>query len=269
MNYLLKSSRRKSGTRKYVLSTIVIVVVIINLFRLEFVQNIALPVIQPIQSFVQVVAKPFSGMGTYFQTKSSLEKKIEQLQTENRLLEIRYNRLSYIEEENKILREILERKDSVGQLLTADVLLRPPQTPYDLFRIDKGAAEGVATGDFVYAFETFIGVVQTVSEHTSFVKLLSAPGQTIPVELDGGIIAEAVGQGGGRFVITVPKDIVVEIGARVLIDNAYAPVLGVIQDIEEEEVTTFQELYFNLPFSFSELRIVEIIPRLEEDPETL
>lgn len=268
MNYHLKSSRRKKSSTKKIVIAIVAIVIFINLFKIDFVKTIVQKISTPIVSIFQSAEDPLRNTVT-FESKKELQDKIDWLESELNLLQVRYQNLSYLEDENNILNEILGRKEKVSDLMIADVLVRPPQVPFDTMIINKGSNGGVSLGDRVYAFETFIGTVVSVSKSTSQIKLISSSGETFPVRISGEIDAEAHGRGGGRFVMTLPKDILVESGSVVSITDGYAPVLGVVQDSFEDEASTFQTLYFNFPFSLSSIRIVEIVHSLVEEAPTL
>lgn len=268
MNYHLKSSKRKKSSTKKIVIAIAVFVLIISLFKVDSINSIVRKISSPIISIFDVAKRPLENTLST-DSKKDLKEKVSWLESELNLLQVRYSNLSYLEDENRILNEILGRKDTVEKLIIADVLIRPPQVPFDTIVVNKGTDENIKNGDKVYAFETLIGIVENVSNSTSHIKLLSSSGEKIPVRLNNDIDAEAYGRGGGRFVITLPKDIVVEVGSIVSITDSYAPVFGSIQESSEDEASTFQILYFNFPFSLSSIEIVEIIPSLGNIEETI
>lgn len=258
MNYQLKSSRRKSGLKKYYIAILIIVVISINFFKVDFVRNSVGYLTIPILKVVNIVTEPVSFIGTYFKSKQDLEKEIKRLSTEITLLKNKNLKATLLQEENLILREILDNREDDENVIIADVIKRPPSSVYDTLLIDAGAKHGLEVGHLVFSFDTFIGTVVSVSKNTSIVKLVSAPKEILSVYIAGEIPAEARGEGGGRFAVTLPKDIEVEVGDLVTIDNNKAPVIGVVSAIDSNEASTFQTLYFNFQFLLSDIKIVEI-----------
>jgi cell shape-determining protein MreC len=130
--------------------------------------------------------------------------------------------------------------------LIASVLARPPRTPFDVFGIDAGRAEGVV-----------LGVVDTVDEHTAAVRLFSSPQSSMTVRI-GSVDVEAVGQGGGRIRLQAPKGETIVAGDPVLLPALSLDLVGIVQLVESPENDAFQTAYFGAPVSLSEIRYVSL-----------
>jgi cell shape-determining protein MreC len=141
--------------------------------------------------------------------------------------------------------------------LIASVLARPPRTPFDVFGIDAGRAEGVSEGDRVGYEGIVLGVVDTVDEHTAAVRLFSSPQSSMTVRI-GSVDVEAVGQGGGRIRLQAPKGETIVAGDPVLLPALSLDLVGIVQLVESPENDAFQTAYFGAPVSLSEIRYVSL-----------
>lgn len=139
----------------------------------------------------------------------------------------------------------------------ASVLARPPRTPFDVFGIDAGRAEGVSEGDRVGYEGIVLGVVDTVDEHTAAVRLFSSPQSSMTVRI-GSVDVEAVGQGGGRIRLQAPKGETIVAGDPVLLPALSLDLVGIVQLVESPENDAFQTAYFGAPVSLSEIRYVSL-----------
>lgn len=118
--------------------------------------------------------------------------------------------------------------------LAAGVLAHPPETPYDLLIIDVGRAQGVEVGDRVSLPESgALGKVAEVGEKISKVNLYSSSGEKtgailerkhVPITLEG--------VGGGTFKFSVPRDISIEVGDKILLPGLRTELVGVVVQVE-------------------------------------
>lgn len=262
MNYLLKSSRRKSKLPRYILWFVVILILLINIFQIGFVRNTLSFITTPILEMTKSIQKPFAGTTAYFKSKKDLELKVGELEEQIEGLNIALKQKNFIQKENEILREILGHTSDVRDFVTASVLVRPPASPYDTFVIDGGRSDGITTGDSVYSSGVHIGTIAEVSGSSAIVRLLSSSGETIDVLVADSILAEAKGVGGGRFQITLAKDLPVAKGDPVYTDDQYAPIFGTVEAIEKDETSTFQTVHFNLPLDLRSIQRVQIFTPL-------
>ena len=141
--------------------------------------------------------------------------------------------------------------------VVASVLARPPRTPFDVFGIDAGRADGVTEGDRVAYEGIVLGIVESVSEHTASVRLFSSPQSAITVRI-GSVDVEATGQGGGRIRLQAPKGELIREGDPVLSPTLALDLVGIVQLIEAPENDAFQTAYFGAPVSLSEIRYVSL-----------
>ncbi|MDA8611490.1 hypothetical protein N9L18_01330 [Candidatus Pacebacteria bacterium] len=256
-----KTNKRKSGSkRKWTISFLVIVFILIaiNVSGVLFPQSVARNISSPFIKIKEAVLSPMSGTLSYFSSKKSLSKENEELKQNVSALEFR------------LLKEQLRLKDDEDEIeeseLSPDgeqvrVLIRPPFSPYDTFVISNnynGQDVSIEVGDRVFLLGAYIGNVESINSDSAIVKLKSSSGEKTVVRV-GDIDGEAVGKGGGRFTITLPKDLEVEIGDIVTVPSLGPVIIGLITEIEESEAGSFNTLHFSLPVSVSNASFVTIV----------
>ena len=262
MNYLLKSSNfedRKKNARKKVLYTTIILIILLLILatgparRVLF--SMALPIWKSENSFLN------SSIFEYFKSKQVLID--ERLAMEQKLF-MAGNLLALnttLQTENDNLKDLLGRKDARQKTVLATILVKPPQTPYDMLTVDIGEDQQVRVGDKVMAnASVYIGEVSEVMPHSSKVSLYSTPGRKLSVVLGASSVTmEAVGIGGGNFNILVPREIEVKEGDVIIIPSITANVFGIVEKVNFKETDSFQTVLFKSPVNVSELNFVEIV----------
>jgi cell shape-determining protein MreC len=262
MNYLRKSSnfeeRRKNLQKRYFIVTIILIVVMIILAT------------GPVRRAFFSLAKPVwnlknniigSNFFEYFKFKQTL---IDEKITLEKKLFLAGNTLAMnkiLQTENDTLKDLLGRKETRLKTVLANILVKPPQTPYDLLTIDVGEDYGVKFGDKVIAnTNVFIGEVSEVLSHSAKVTLYSTPGKKLSVVLGANqVTAEAVGIGGGNFNISLPKEVEVKEDDVIIIPSITPNVFGIVEKVNAKDTDSFQTVLFKSPVNISELNYVEVV----------
>ncbi len=113
---------------------------------------------------------------------------------------------------------------------------------YNEFLVDKGYADGIAEGDVVYD-QGFvpIGTIIKVKGKQSSVSLLSENGKEYEGFLRKDDTALRIfGNGSGDFVATVPKNVQIEIGDEVSLNDYYEMTLGTVVYIQNDDQAVSQ-----------------------------
>ena len=225
-----------------------------------------------ISSIANPIAAPFLRLGAsvntvarnlfpFFKTNKTLIE--ENTSLKNALGDANGKLLTYalLLEENKALKESFGRTVYEPQIL-ASVLSKPSRSSYDTLIIDVGLREGVSQGDLIIAFETVaIGSITEVFSHTSKVTLFSSPEQKTTVRLEASNLAkEIIGQGGGAFVFTLPRDIAVSRGEMLSLPGLNQKVVGIVTNIQTFPDNPFQSITAKLPINIFELERVFVTP---------
>ena len=152
MNYLLD---RKNKRKKYwwvggVLAVLVFIYFGSPIFRgLSFGSH---SLFKPILSVGNKIGGKFSGLGSYFSSKTFLSEENERLKTELESTKGELASHDILVNENEELKEILNRKKEGANLVLAAILTKPNQSPYDTLLIDAGNNHGLKVGQRVLAY---------------------------------------------------------------------------------------------------------------------
>lgn len=197
----------------------------------------------------------------FFSSKNALAKDVERLTSEledaHRLLTDR----DLLAEENRILKEAAGRTERQSPRIVGALLATPPRSPYDTAVIDIGTTEGVTAGNPVLSGSTLLGVVSKAYARTSLVEFYSTAGKKTPVSIlhEGTAIpAEAVGEGGGAFKATIPKEITIEKGDSVIMPGLNPLAFATVEAVESSVTDSFQVIRFKNPISIGTLRVLEV-----------
>lgn len=211
-----------------------------------------------LQPFWSIETKVADGMGTwwngFYTSRMELARANGELTDRIGQMTLDHYSVDSLREENAALKGALGRKAN-RDLLLARVIVRPPRSPYDMFVIDIGKDASLAPGMVVYADGDFaVGEISDVYLHSSAVTLYSTSGSEFPVEVGSTSIATvAKGDGGGNFHLSLPKGTQVNVGDMVTMPDTTLTFYGNIERITVPENSSFQTLYFKLPFNINNL----------------
>lgn len=262
MNYPLKSSNfelRKKTARKKNSIIFLILLIIMAVLLTAPVRDLLFSVASPIWKFKMNVLN--SNIYEYFKSKQTL---INERRSMEQKLFLAGNLMamnSTLLAENETLKDLLGRREIQTESVLATILVKPPQTPYDIINVDVGSVDNVKPGDKVIAnASVYIGEVSEVFPHNSKIVLYSTPGRKLSVVLGANsVTVEAVGIGGGNFNIFLPREIEVKENDVIIIPSITANVFGIVEKVNFKESDSFQTVLFKSPVNVSELGFVEIL----------
>lgn len=170
---------------------------------------------------------------------------------ENIILEARVHELT----------TLIGTSSPASQGIVADVLSRPPESPYDTLLVDAGSSSKVRVGDVVLARGGIpVGNIVTITSQTALVRLFSSPNATttswvgathVPIVLRG--------VGGGTFTARVSKGSTVTIGDVVFASSYRARPIGTVVRIDTRPTAVVQTLYIRPFVNIFSLTAVEIV----------
>jgi rod shape-determining protein MreC len=251
----MKTIRRpKSRNKAWIFTWIVLGVLLVAVIIRFGVSFVAVPFMK-IGATMHQVGAAAVGVLT---TKSSLETENQSLKNQLTEVQVAIDRDKLLAQENSELKELLGRH-SVNSSILATVLANPPMSLYDTVVVDVGSGDGVAAGDRVFALGLVpIGIISAVNTHTSTVELFSSPGQKVEVRINNGVQAFAEAQGGGNFLIKLPKGTSVSEGDSISAPGIGAEIFGHVENIETTENDPFIYVRFCLPVNMNELHFLQI-----------
>lgn len=189
------------------------------------------------------------GSGRIFE----LESKNAELLGENSILQERVSEL-----ESGIVNFDNQQKFVARSAL---ILSRAPSAPYDTILIDFDFPGIAEIGTKVIAHKgIYIGEISEIGKRAAMIKLLSYPSRETEAWLErAGINITLVGEGGYNFNFSVPKDVLIEAGDRVLSNTDPQFLIGMVEKIGETPTNPLKEIKLRFPFNFNNLRYVELI----------
>lgn len=254
MNYLQRS--RKSAYKKHLL---IVAGLLVGWLLFSLLGGVIVSAISPVWRGENAVARALSSALASVKLHSTLVAENEALRARVASLELELSDAELALSQTHALAALLGRERHPKETL-ATVLTRPPQSPYDLFVIDAGEADGLSVGLVVSLPEgPLLGTVSDVFGSSAKVKLFSTAGEKTSAVLERGRVpVELEGTGGGSFKILVPRDTVAMPGDRVLSADAAGNLLAVVQGVETGPTDSFKEILARSPANIFSVRLVSI-----------
>jgi cell shape-determining protein MreC len=148
--------------------------------------------------------------------------------------------------------------DQTGIL--AGILVRPPQTPYDILIIGAGSDSGVEIGNNASLSGGIkIGRVIEVYSNTSTVQLYSSNGVKTQAILERNEVPiELIGNGGGNIIFHLSREMETEVGDRILDATILGSLIGVVEDIEVAPTDSFKKVLVKSIAPLNSVRFLHI-----------
>lgn len=223
-----------------------------------------------IVKFVSIAVSPFidfknlvnikkDNIFSIFRDKRSLRDERDILKERNVELEKKIELLEILGKENENLKLFLGQPNKKTYVV-GSVILRPPQSPYDILVIDAGDENGIKVGrEAITHSSVLIGHVAETMPKMSKIKLVSFPKEETNLILEKiKLAAIGVGLGGGNIEIKIPNSVKVEIGDNIITDGMFPRILGKVEKIETSPIVPFQKVLFRVPINLNETRYVGI-----------
>jgi cell shape-determining protein MreC len=261
MSYLLDKKEKRKKFSQIMLG--VVFLVVLFYFRLSVWSGfsyIGQIIFHPVLVVGNKFEEKFKNIGSYFVSKSSLYNQNQKLQGEVAFDDARMANYDSLVLDDANLKEILGRKDVKAIMTVAVILARPNQSPYDTLLIDVGLAEGIKTGETVFALgEVPIGSISNVYPNSAKVVLFSSPGEmTQAMITNGNISVEIIGRGGGNFEMIMPKDFTLPEGTQVVLPGINSYVLAIVQKIISDPRNPSVKALLVSPVNIQSLKFVEV-----------
>lgn len=263
-NYLPHHKEKKKGlfTKTFIVILIIIGIIIIvrvlvpNFFTNTF-QSASVLFWKNKNSSVENITNSTQ----FLRSKKSLIAENNKLNTKVKELEFNLLELDFLKQENEFIkkffgREIFNMEDSV----LASVLARPNVSPYDTFVIDIGKDSGIKEDDEVYAEgDILIGRIDKIYKNTSIVKLFSSPGEMTQVFIGlQNISANAVGRGGGNFIVELPRGSEIKEEDIVTMPGIDITLFAIVEEIENNPSDPFITIFFKNPVNLNNIKWVMV-----------
>ena len=228
--------------------------------------------------FVSIFNKPVVGVTGFFESISDLQNTYKENQKLKERLDeyvLLKTEVQDLKEENKNLREILEKEDDLREYTPfhATVIGRNPVRWHETLTINKGKLSGIEKDMAVITAKGLIGKVKTVTNFTASVQLLSSvdPINRVSAYIQGdnkafGLI-EGYDQKKGQLMMKrIPYDKKIKKGSFV-VTSGYGGVfpkglpIGKVVDVKVDQYGLNQTAYLEPTTDFYDLSDVMVVKR--------
>jgi len=258
VNYPPKNRLRNPYLRR-ILILILIFVLGATLFSLA--TDVIIAIVSPVWKAENVVVRSLRNGVTFLNSTKALLEENTALKEKISSLELRILDLSNNQIQESDLFQLIGRAENMDAIV-AVVLTHPPQTPYDIIIIDAGSRDSVILGQEVSLPEgPILGTISEVFPRNAKVKLLSSNDEETSAVLErNSVPVTLVGVGGGNFKLTIPQDIEIEKGDRILSLGIVPHLLAIVGDIKVKPTDSFKEVLARSPTNIFTLRLVFVTP---------
>ena len=248
MTYL--SARSKRNTKHIRIAVLVIFVLIISFFW-KPIQRVMYPAVLPIINTYVSIRDTGSGFPhtliTFFTSRSEYETKIQSLETKIEYLEneVAIRNTSDENTISSITSTSTTFTPSTRKSLTLFPVVKDMSTLYNSIVLSRGFVDDLEEGSIVYVrgYQA-VGYITTIYKTTSVMKLYSSSGEKVEgVVKDIDASVTLTGQGGGSYLIEVPKTINVQEGQIVYLAAQQDMPLGTIVSVLNDPQDTFTRAY--------------------------
>lgn len=251
---------RKRGSKKIAVIAFLVVFLLLIVFSGGVRSVVAKSVsftFSPFAKTGQIISKRWHNFSGILKSKKRMNLEIDSLNEKIESLEVVAFSAKRLKNENDELKALFGRERERDVIL-ASVIMRPPQSPYDMITVDAGEEHGVRLGMKVVAHgEILIGHVVEVSDRISKIRLLSFPKEEMSVMLEkAGLSVIAAGTGGGNIEIQIPADVEIAEGESIITAGVFPYIAGIAEKIEKDPNNPFQKIIFRLPINVNYLRDV-------------
>lgn len=252
-------SRGSSATRVLVFVTIFVALsMTLDWFLAGGLRTYVRAALQPIVSIAASAAHTVARTETW-KTRSALQHEVIRLQEELARRDVLLASENALRQENEILRSLVRLSDK-KEGFAVPVISSFSSSPYGTFTIGAGSLRGVQEGDIALVGDFVLGTVSEVSQNSSLVRAVLAPGITTEV-LSGTVGFSLSGRGGGNGFAQVPREAELENGAPIVSPSLGERPVGVIGRIESASSSAFSDVYVAFPFNIQAIRFVFVSPR--------
>ncbi len=236
--------------------------------RLQPVKNLVAQFTAPIQEGLTSLVGALTNLRRFFTEVEACRAEKEELQALVDTLMIENVRLREAEIENVTLRQQLNFKQANPsfELLSAQVIGRDPTALMSYLIIDRGSAEGVATGMPVLTHRGLVGRVTETNSHSSKVLLItdvtSSVNALIQESRATGVIQGRIGQ--GLVMRYIQQEEGIKTNDLVLTSGLGGNfptrlIIGQVTAVKKKEVELFQEAEVRPAVDFHALEMVMVL----------
>ena len=260
MTMILPSKNRKKIFNKRATFVVVFVFTILIILGSVGFISIGVGTAKPILGAGSVLNKFGNGISVYFSSRASYKRKIKELEENISLLQSEKFLLSVIQSENKELKDLLGKQETITETILSKILVKENKNIYGTMILDQGENAGVVIGARVYADGVFaLGEIVEVGKKSSLARLFSSSGVDTPARFSiSNLEVMLHGRGGGSFSAYLPHNIVVLPEEIVSLTSKSTDVVAHFVSSNTDPRDPEQTIYLRTPVNINTLNFVQI-----------
>lgn len=239
---------------------------------LRSVTSIAMMPISPIARLLSGGADAAAGLTGEQLDYATLQKREREMERTVARLQVEIVRLREIEQDYYRLSGLLDYKSAHRDqdLVTADVIARDTSGYLRWIIINRGARDGIRTGNPVISTLGLVGRAEDVAANTTWVRLIIDQSSAVNARLqnaqaEGTVLGQLQG---GLLMDLIPQEALVEQGDMVLTSGLGGNfpagiVIGQVISVQRQPAELFQQAQLRPMVDFARLEIVSVITSFE------
>jgi cell shape-determining protein MreC len=253
MNSIGRGRKKKRSIFGFIILFLIILFSILNIFKVQPLHSALFGISGPILKAKDTLLIPFSGITTYFSSKTDLEKENKELKEEINMLRVEVLSSEIVRSEYRsLLAQDVSTEDRI-----AKVVFKPPFSSFDNLILSGDFNDGDLNQKVFYE-NVVLGEIESINGSNATVRLYSAAGNKTPAKLPNGVEFEVEGKGTGRYSITLPRDVEIEVGDPISYPHEKIVLLGAVNIVAPTEDDLFKTVLFNIPIDFADINYVRI-----------
>jgi len=269
------NSRRALLPRSLIVVTCIVLLGTVSLWLVpKVVTTVVAVALAPFEAVRTWVIESNDSLPTYLRQRQALDAELEALRQQVAISAGTDSTLAKLTTENNQFRALCAAIPE--ERIIARVVGRPPQLPYDVLLLDRGAKHAVQEKAPVFlGADQVIGYVSRVYTNTALVTLVTTAGfRSMAYVLGPNIYTFAEGTGNGLLRVVVPQGIPFSIGDTVILPAIDSGSYGQIAHIETTPTNPEQLGYVPMSVNLQQMQYVSvgrepIIPHTFEEAEIL
>ena len=254
----IQTSKRKKSLKVILMIVVLVIAIlfILSFFSDKFSNYIGWPIWQAKKVSIETT----QNLGYLTKSKSEIYKDNENLKQENSKLKISMIDYQILKEENDKLKEILGSKPENYKVVLSNILVKPSSSPYDTLIIDSGNDKKITVGSTVYVNGNIpVGEVSKVYNRTSLVELYSNPGKITRAIIEGSNVSvDLVGRGGGNFEMSVPLELDIQKGEKILLPGQQPEIVAVVEEDISDPTDPIKTVILRSPVNIQNQKWVQV-----------
>ncbi len=262
--YLQRSRqpRRRFFSRSTLIAVIIILIALAVLFFAgNAVSKMAMKTGGPVASVFTSFKNEITFIGAFVSSRAHLINENRRLQAELIESEDKIIRFDTLYQEHQDLLLAYNRSSNAGSVVLANVIAKPPQSPYDVILVDIGSASGISLGSRVYGLGGIpLGRVGEVTTSQAKIILFSSVGEEnqAVIERTGAAIT-LKGVGGGNMESEVGQDLDIIPGDKILLPQFNGALIASVVEVDKTATSAFKKVLYRTPINIFHMRFVEIL----------